>query len=699
MKSDDATIPYFYKMITVKPKANNKSSFKHKTLCSHTGSFKFVWDGVKDFEQLKRGNWQAMFFYAKNLSADKKSYEIGTLAEKGISAYKLGEDLDITDLDIPFFSDWQKVKIVPHITTDSHNASGLKPTYTLQLGVHHLKSRGIITRVHFSNTLNLALKVRSFKVETNAYKFKGTFDISQATLKDKGVPQFSYTPTTLSTNIKNEPCYIKEFTFATEVDVPKRKSETEAGEGLSDCLFWMMPMEKKNAPTKPYTQIYLNAYAPSHKLTNANGHIADDSPNALKGKAKGGIIDHGAVANVPLASQAPSMVNLPVYARTTEHTAEFETQVNKCVRAVLDIRRPKTFVEWIAETPATPRTLPQGGNNPRRGALGFATDLSYPDVMTTLYHKVNNQWAVTDKYKNVAPELYDQSAFHYDYETAIDIIRNSGYAMPSDRHWFAYCIQPYKGYKTRTKVESGYMNNGGLYKARKDASSNPQEYETLISEAKPLNGGTVIYAMRFKTVGEEQYRVLTRYFAYDDTSDVNYPFLFWNSTRKVSYDDPFNDPNMHQPVGKLKEKPKTGRENVHPYMALGAYQSVTVRYVGKNYVFNDDPIMVGENPIWATEAFWDNEDLNRDDIVRYYPMYGYSFNMCFRNTGLMGLYWTSKDVFSWKKLVKFKDVFVVVNDGFDEQANFQAEHRYGADVGIYRDFMPVIPVTNKDWGE
>ncbi len=678
LKCDDPSVPYMYRVVTCVSKGTSYG-FKDEAI-------KFAWNGDKSFEELKDQSWHAMLFLSKEIADDKTSYDIGSTAS-AYKAYELGQDIELDDVDVPFFSEWQEVRF-----TASNQPN--KPNYTLNLGTHQLKPQGILTRVHFDNKLNLDLKVRGYKVESNAYNFVGTYDLSESSLKaNSGKPLFvANTSSNVEQNIKGANVFVKSFMLKEELSIEKNQA------GGSDCLFWIMPVA--STPVQPYSQIYVNAYAPDHTETNANGNVADDTVNALKNKSNGGTMDHGAVANVALNLHAPSMKNLPAYA--SYKNPNIATMNGKSVFATLKIDRPKTFVEWIAETPLVPENTPEGVPTPNRGALGFTTDMAYPRKVTDLYHKENGSWRVSDDFKDLALELRDQSRFHYSYDVAQNLTQASGYIFPSDRQWFAYCSQPVEGYQNRTSVEEGYINqeqNDTYYKARLTGTQNtPQKYTSYISgstEATLTDGMSktyTIYAMRFANVDGKRYRVLTRYFISEGHKDENHPFLKWNA-------QPWNDVHNENfdlvPISTLPRKKVEQVELGKPLKRIGAYHSVTVRYIGANYAFNEDLV---NDDFWATEAFWAKN--NEDDIVRYYPMYGYSFNMCFRQVGLRGIFWTADKAFTNDNHTRnYVDVFSVSDNGFKAKSSSHLIHRYGETKGRFEDFLSVIPVTDKDWGE
>ncbi len=675
LKCEDPSIPYLYKVVTCLPEGSNYS-FQDKAI-------KLSWDGDKSFEELKSKSWQAMLFLAKDLADDKTSYDVGSTTDS-YKSYKLGEDIELDDVDVPFFSEWQTVSF-------NKNNTPSKANYTLDLGTHRLKPQGILTRVHFDNKLNLALNVKGYKVESNAYNFVGRYELSQSSLEaNNGSPKFvANTSSNRAQNIRGENVYVKTFTLKDELSIEKNQA------GDSDCLFWIMPVAF--APANAYTQIYINAYAPNHTETNANGNVADNTVDALKSIANGGTMNHGAVANVAPNLQAPSMKNLPVYA--SKNSPSIATMNGKSLFATLKIDRPKTFVEWIAETPLVPEKTPEGVATPNRGDLGFTTDMAYPRKVTDLYYKDDNgDWKVSPDFAGLALNLRDQSRFHYSYDVARDLTEKSGYIFPSDRQWFAYCTQPTAGYENRTTVLTSYVNqeqNNIFYKTRLTGKQQtPENYTSYISgstEATLEDGISktyTIYAMRFANVEGKRYRVLTRYFTSEGHKDEGHPFLKWDNG--TNWDD------VHNENYPLRPLTNGSVEQGKPYKRIGAYQSVTVRYIGANYAFNED---LENEDFWANEEFWKKN--NEDDIVRYYPMYGYSFNMCFRQVGLRGLFWTSdKGLRAWGQMNQtYTDVFSVSDTGFMEKNNVETEHRYGETQGEWEDFLSVIPVTDKDWGE
>ncbi len=678
LKCDDDAVPYLYKVVTCIAKGS-KYTFKDEAI-------KLSWNGDKSFEELKTKSWQAMLFLSKEVADDQTSYSVGSTANS-YKTYELGQDIELDDLDVPFFSEWQDVSFSP-------NNQANQPNYTLNLGTHQLKPQGTLTRVHFDNKLNLDLNVRAYKVESNAYNFVGTYDLSQASLKaNNGAPLFiPNTSSNKEENIKGDDVFVKTFTLKNELSVEKNQAAD------SDCLFWIMPVA--SAPTKSYTQIYVNAYAPNHTETNANGHVADDTVNALKNRSNGGTMNHGAVANVALNLHAPSMKNLPAYA--SKNSPNIETMNGKSLFATLNIDRPKTFVEWIAETPLVPETTPEGIATPNRGNLGFTTDMAYPQKVTDLYYNDNGTWKVSSDFSDLSLDLRDQSRFHYSYDVARDLTAQAGYIFPSDRQWFAYCSQPIEGYQNRTSVEEGYINqeqNNSYYKARlKGNEGEPEKYTSYISGSTEvtLEDGVsktyTIYAMRFANVEGKRYRVLARYFISEGHKDEGHPFLKWKAK---PWSDIHNDKYDLVPISTLPSGQVEQVERGKPLKRIGAYHSVTIRYIGANYAFNDD---LENEDFWATEAFWKQN--NEDDIVRYYPMYGYSFNMCFRQVGLRGIFWTADKAFTNNDHTRnYVDVFSVSDNGFKAKSSSHLIHRYGETNGRFEDFLSVIPVTDKDWGE
>ncbi len=726
--TSDASIPYFYKEIYCKQKEGGREN-QEFVYDDHIETF--TWEG-KSFEQLRSENatWEAMFFLANPGDYEDlkngRDVVMGATSPQKLQRYTIGQEKSITGLDIPFYSKWEPVTFIKRTKPEPN-----KPTYTIKVGAGYaghtkLNPQGVLVRVHFDNKINLPVTVKGFTVETNSYAIKGAYNISRANLEADNKPKFIPDTDKDEINVLGEDVFKEKFKVAQPILIPAMSQSTE------DCLFWMMPMEQM--PAKPYTQIYLSGEVKGYTTTNANGFRLDDSFDALKSVNAGGKYNHGAVANTPVSQQAPSIKHLPVYkSEGKQHTVAALN--GKSLHAILNIERPKTFIEWIAETPIVRPTISRGGVEqpvPIAGALGFATDLSYPDEVYHMYEMQNGKPAINPAYANLTGHERSITPFHYSYDEALAFIKKvDGYKMPEAREVFSYCLQPTKGYESRGyDVEEGYLDGKGeFYKAYtnpNEPNAVAKEYKTYISGSQTTAKGHVVYAMRFVDDGNKKYQVAVRYFWSSGKPKNKYYYYRYDNPNKKWWDveqltGVYPEHNGKYPLinnwyENLPDRQKEKKNTEGTYIPENAYLSVRVRYLGANYVFDK---LADAPDVWANETFWAND--NRDDVVRYFPMYGYSYNMCFRAVGVYGMYWLNDreklhagwgakfDPATGDVLRKangdpklgsisvYDDVFSITQDGLFEKGDY-LKHHYAAKYGM-KDQIASIPQVTKDWGE
>ncbi len=688
-KSGDANMPYFYKVITAKQKSGGteKSEF-----ITDAESHKFEWPGDRTFEQLKSERWEVMFFLSKNIAAlatdnSNRITSVGSTSANQLAVYTAGQDSEITGLDVPFFSKWEVVTFEKNT-----GAKAGEPTYKMKIGDGldghtMLNPQGVVVRAQFDNKINLPVTVEGFKVETNAYAFEGSYDLSKAALESNGgIPQYSQTLPNASTNVKGEACYTKTFALASPFVAEKNVVSDK------ECLFWITPLATPLSGSA-YTQIYLNASVAGHTPTNANGNIADDTANALKGKAKGGMMDHGAVANVPVPKHAPSMRCLPVlFSQNTNYASKNGVGVH----TTLIIERPKTILEHIAETHMQ---YNNGDVTPDATGTFFATDLTYSSKAMNMFtgsDKSNirrnpnypikwQQWWGGTNYSDwdanatdkTSLKMMDRDKNHLSLKYTKDHLKEStdfaaDYKIPTTRAWYGFCITPndneyqYDGVKLDSHSKKNYYatfksGNFGL----------AQNYTSWMSGWKNLGAnGRVQYAMRYVDVDGNKYRVVARYYQFDGEESPNQ----WDVNINAGNPD-FNG------ASKIRNN---------------AYHSVTFRYLGANYGFLKN---LDEGKYWANEDFWKTN--NEDDIVRYYPRYGYAWDATYHAQGIRGLYWIDQFQAGHNAPEGNGKCFAIDRNGW-RGADDGGDHHYlyRSDEGNRQsDNAPCLLVTERGWGE
>ncbi len=133
------------------------------------------------------------------------------------------------------------------------------------------------------------------------------------------------------------------------------------------------------------------------------------------------------------------------------------------------------------------------------------------------------------------------------------------------------------------------------------------------------------------------------------------------------------------------------RRCVVRYQTSGYLYSVTARYVGVN-----DALANIENPVWANENFWKNNQ--EDDVVRYYHKgYGYIYMGTYFGMKDSGIYWTSQDALPGapanSKEILNMDCGIV-------NGNYGAYHPYGC-IRLLRNRQDRLPfylfMDIKDW--
>ncbi len=133
------------------------------------------------------------------------------------------------------------------------------------------------------------------------------------------------------------------------------------------------------------------------------------------------------------------------------------------------------------------------------------------------------------------------------------------------------------------------------------------------------------------------------------------------------------------------------RRCVVRYETSGYLYSVTVRYIGIN-----DALATIQNPIWASENFWTNNQV--DDVVRYYHKgYGYIYVGSYFGMGDSGIYWTSQDALPGAPNHS-KEILNM--DCGDVNGNYNAYHPYGC-IRILRNYQDRLPfylfMDIEDW--
>ncbi len=263
-------LPYFYSILSLKNLDAMRTSFIYVSTCSKP--MNLVWNGTKSFEEMKGDVWKAMLYTSDDLVEEQTKYLIGT--KDNNKFYNDDSSIDLVDVNVPLWSDWQRVTILTHDAATGSRYHFQEPAeglaYTMRLGICILKPQGVFSRVTFANATTSDVKVKGFRVETNAYNFKGTIDLSKAALEaNNGIPKFTPISVRRGTNALGEECFVKDFAWANELTFSKYNNT----DGPPASYFWMMPLEKPISGTKRYTQIYINASDSNESVGNTNSYV------------------------------------------------------------------------------------------------------------------------------------------------------------------------------------------------------------------------------------------------------------------------------------------------------------------------------------------------------------------------------------------------------------------------------------------
>lgn len=814
-------MPYFYAIVECAYEEDpNRPGHFHLVADKMKESFQFRWNGPS-FEQLKKNNWQIMFYISENvknmkLNPDKTSVPdlnklqvpVGEneplVTEDGVPYYALNvfepsKNFSFSNTDVPFISDWCPARFIPVDESDPAHPKykiGIaeedpnRPGWAKRIeegqkevpgGIMHLKPKGVFTLVDMSarNYTPFDLEGLSVKVKTTAYSFYGAYDFSEdAMRKNGGMPQWrpdntpQFLEFTPASEISKIGVYYKNFKFMKQYYTRAMNYSSEMSESISykhkeetklDKLygFWAMPNDVKDVEDNDYlTQLMLKCRAtnilPEYVKTNANitkifrGKPAAFFPGVdydgevftadeiLRGKAGGGCpyIDHGVVANTHNNLHIPQITRFPIY-------SSIGKRANKMGRVlfahIYDLVRPRTFIEYIAETPMVKYShvkdeerIGRKANDNTNGSFLFAKDLHYTPIYYNLFKRGDKEIVTTEW-----DELAQKNKEHRRYNWFI----NNGYSGPNDTKTGDY--DKSKDYRTI----AGYtMNLSSTDYIRKndqvcdELHFSYQEAERLAQSELPNYGyrpeipqvaDYYAYAMQqgFKLKSGAK---VQPYKSYRDSElatngelysgrlgfeDQSYRYLYYvakpkytekvegGGSREIFYAIRCIGGRGSMDRVAVRYEAYYGKSdpmicNVpinswYPLYHKDAFISVTVRYIGPNRALASE-----ENPIWADENYWSYD--NEDDIVRYYPLLGYVWRGAYRWFGDTAGSWVREkpdwfvnDTNGKKSTVK--DIFYMARGLRNDGLHFYHQFADSSTEGANQERTLFIPVTAEGW--
>ncbi len=564
----------------------------------------------------------------------------------------------------------------------------------------------VLINLNKANATPFDIYGRGIHIATTAYSFAGNYDFSEETLKaNDGEPVWDpitiakakpnqYLEYIPDAGISKVPVFRMDFRLEETGDAnhsgkgvffAKQTNQTASATNPQHLfLFWAMPNDIKGAEDNDYfTQMFLRCTVEGQddkRTTNFNvmkyreGEVAaifhGDKVAGVTGSGPGGTVTtldilkgqdgplrdylrHGSIAARSSGTLMPSIKNFPLYssrgkcvykqedmqkagqamqngqkARELPHKLG-EIKHGRILYATTQtLARPQIFIEFISETPLY--NIHEGGH--------------YQGFDSGIYHHIHAGWASNANQPFawrldwqptlVGTKLELLNINGKDKEVPTEFLMTYGRAkelanLPrvKERGYIPHPVDP--NYYTYFRQELSARKTGVVEEKASDIPANPDDM--YVGGNKYLNRSI----NRWSQLGFETSPKRRTSYVRKGGPGTNGNVLLGYAIRYIDHFPTCQ--SASDPCGVDWQNCNVRRCAVR-YKQIGnpnGMLALTARYIGRN-----DALSALDNPIWAEENFWKHNV--EDDIVRYFPFYGYTYERTYFEMGMRGIFWTNK---------------------------------------------------------